>query len=185
MNHTITTANGATLDLDNPTIDAIDIEAIMYQLAHECRWAGNVKTFYSVLQHSSLVAQNIKNPALRIYGFVHDFGEAFTRDLPTPLKQWLVLQGADVLALERKILKLVYKRLKLKSPGPQIAKIVDEADKRAMITETRDVVRNAPTLRQPTPHPFNQIIKPQAPLIALEKAQPIFETCLRQYREAA
>lgn len=143
MNHTITTANGATLDLDNPTIDAIDIEAIMYQLAHECRWAGNVKTFYSVLQHSSLVAQNIKNPALRIYGFVHDFGEAFTRDLPTPLKQWLVLQGADVLAFERKILKLVYKRLKLKSPGSQIAKTVDEADKRAMITESHDVVRNA------------------------------------------
>lgn len=185
MHHILTTAAPIPLDFDNLSLEAIDIDAIMHQLAHECRWAGNVYNFYSVLQHSCFVAQNIKHPALRIYGFVHDFAEAFTRDLPTPFKHWLVIQGADVLALERKILNLVYKRLKLKKPTAQIARIVDEADKRAWATEVRDIVKNPPALQGTQPLPFGQLIKPQVPLVALEKAKPIFDACMQQYREAS
>lgn len=185
MNHILTTAAPYPLGFDNPLLEAINTDAIIYQLAHECRWAGNVHSFYSVLQHSCVVALNIKNPAWRIYGFVHDFAEAFTRDLPTPFKHWLVMQGADVLALERKILNLVYKRLKLKRPTREIARIVHEADQRAWATEIRDVVKNPPALHGVQPLPFGQIIKPRTPLIALEKAQPVFQTCMQQYRVAS
>ncbi|MGJ8529663.1 hypothetical protein [Maritalea sp.] len=184
MNHIVTTAAGKSFDYDDPKLDAIDINAIMYQLSNECRWAGNVHNFYSVLQHSCLVAQNINIPALRIYGFVHDFGEAFVRDLPTPFKHWLLFEGADVVALERQILKLVYKRLGIAQPQAPISKMIDEADKRAMITEIRDVVKQPPKLAGPQPKPFPQIIRPQPPIMALEKAVPIFQACLKAHKEA-
>lgn len=136
------TASGATFDFDNPLPAMIDRRALAWQLSLEGRWANNLYFPYSVAQHSLLVATLIEDPAARIYGLLHDAAEAFTRDLPTPFKLWLLNQGADVPALERRILgQAVFPYFQLPPPTSAIAKAVDHADAVALATEYRDVVK--------------------------------------------
>lgn len=134
------TAAGASFDFADPRPEMIDPRALAWQLSGEGRWANNTWFHLSVAQHSLMVARALP-PAWRIYGLLHDAAEAFTRDLSTPFKLWLVSSGADVLALERRILGAVWARFELAAPSAEIAKAVDEADARALATEYRDVVR--------------------------------------------
>lgn len=136
------TAAGLCFDFDNPRPEMIEPRALAWQLSGEGRWANNTHWHLSVAQHSLLVAHAIKNPAHRIYGLLHDAAEAFTRDLPTPFKLWLASQGADVVALERRILQqAVLPHFGLAPMTAEIAEAVDVADARALATEYRDVVR--------------------------------------------
>lgn len=135
------TPTGACFDFDNPRPEMIHARALAWSLSGEGRWANNTHWPMSVAQHSLLVAHAIRQPAWRIYGLLHDAAEAFTRDLPTPFKHWLVMRGADVMALERRILcEAVYPHFELPTPTAEIAAAVDEADARALATEYRDAV---------------------------------------------
>lgn len=135
------TPTGACFDFADPRPEMIHARGLAWSLSGEGRWANNTLWPLSVAQHSLMVAHAIRTPAWRIYGLLHDAAEAFTRDLPTPLKHWLVMQGADVMALERRILcNAVYPHFGLPTPTAEIAAAVDEADARALATEYRDAV---------------------------------------------
>lgn len=61
------------------------IEDIAWSLAHQCRYNGHTKLFYSVATHSILVAWFL--PAhLKLEGLLHDASEAYLSDLPSPIK---------------------------------------------------------------------------------------------------
>lgn len=77
--------SGAMFDYDNPSASEVRIEDIAGALSKVCRFAGHIPQFYSVAQHaintSRIVTQEHAFTAL-----LHDTAEAFTNDLPTPLK---------------------------------------------------------------------------------------------------
>lgn len=72
------------------TPEMVDLEDIAHSLSLLCRYNGHCRTFYSVAEHSILLSHWIeetygdRNLALR--ALLHDGTEAYTGDLPTPLK---------------------------------------------------------------------------------------------------
>jgi uncharacterized protein len=80
-----TTQTGKLINLRKPTEDTIEICDIASALSLICRFGGHVSRFYSVAQHSLLVAalapDDLKQEAL-----MHDASEAYLSDVIKPLK---------------------------------------------------------------------------------------------------
>jgi len=68
-----------------PHIDRVAIEDIAHGLAYQCRFNGQTKTFYSIAQHSLIVASLVP-PPLRLAALLHDAAEAYLGDMVKPLK---------------------------------------------------------------------------------------------------
>jgi hypothetical protein len=83
----IQTYTGKKFYLTDPTPDMVCLEDIAHALSMQCRFAGHTKQFYSVAQHSILVANLITEDELKIYGLLHDASETYLVDIPKPLKQ--------------------------------------------------------------------------------------------------
>ena len=83
--HWISLLSGAKFNYNKPEESDVTIDDIATALSNICRFSGHLPTFYSVAQHlvnaSRLVPQEYAFDAL-----MHDTAEAFTNDLPTPLK---------------------------------------------------------------------------------------------------
>ena len=87
----IETATGEFLNYDEPTPEDIFIQDIARGLTYQPRFMGQTKFFYSVAQHSILVATIIGDEGGHLgqveAGLLHDAHEAYIGDCPTPLKR--------------------------------------------------------------------------------------------------
>lgn len=72
----------------DPRSEEVDIKDIAHALAHQCRYAGHCNAFYSVAQHSVLVAQAVPEE-IRLEALLHDASEAYLVDVPRPVKRFL------------------------------------------------------------------------------------------------
>lgn len=71
-----------------PDADTIVIEDIAHALSQICRYAGHTERFYSVAEHSVLIAQHLVSPReWKLAALLHDASEAYLGDIPRPLKQ--------------------------------------------------------------------------------------------------
>lgn len=74
----------------DPTPFDVCIEDIAHALSRQCRFAGHVKDFYSVAEHSIWTAYVLEvtghDSRTQLWGLMHDASEAYLVDLPTPLK---------------------------------------------------------------------------------------------------
>lgn len=81
----ISLLSGGRFNYNKPEESDVTIEDIASALSNVCRFSGHLPRFYSVAQHcvnaSRLVPEDLTFTAL-----MHDTAEAFTNDLPTPLK---------------------------------------------------------------------------------------------------
>lgn len=96
--HWIPTYSGVRFYPLDPRPEEVRIEDIAHALSHICRYGGHVPTFYSVAQHSVLVARCTERllgvrgyrgqrlAAGAAYALLHDAGEAYVGDLVQPLK---------------------------------------------------------------------------------------------------
>ena len=84
----VSTKSGRRVALLNPSPSQIVIGDIAHGLAHQCRFNGQTSKFYSVAQHSVLVA-SILPRELRLAGLLHDASEAYLGDVVQPLKDLL------------------------------------------------------------------------------------------------
>lgn len=131
------TVSGKQFFPDQPTVDLIDIEDIAHALSNICRFAGHVSSFYSVAQHSVIVAGIVKDLGGtrhdQIWGLLHDATEAYLTDIPTPVKILL----KDFGPLEDKLHLCISKKFGLSEEMPEIVK---RADVIALATEARDLM---------------------------------------------
>ncbi|WP_407605347.1 NAD(P)-binding domain-containing protein, partial [Pseudomonas aeruginosa] len=84
-----------------PHIDKVAIEDIAHGLAYQCRFNGQTQVFYSIAQHSLIVASLVP-PPLRLAALLHDAAEAYLGDMVKPLKVLL----PEFAALEDKVNKM-------------------------------------------------------------------------------
>lgn len=146
------TASGRSVRLLRPDADSISIRDIAAHLSKICRFAGATQSFYSVAQHSILVSNLMANygPEAQLYGLLHDASEAYTGDIPQPVKALLnaaVGLGSEWLPLRDLFTGLdeaILTRVGLPFPVPQnLRHALHHADMRAMATERRDLLSEA------------------------------------------
>lgn len=120
----------------DPRPDEIDPEDIAHALSMLCRFGGHCLRFYSVAEHSVLLARACA-PENRLWALLHDASEAYLVDIPRPLKPFLVgYQEA-----EGKIMAAVCERFGLSGPMPQEVK---DLDTRILTDERRQNMAPAP-----------------------------------------
>jgi len=106
----------------DPRADEIAIEDIAHSLSMRCRYGGHSKRFYSVAEHCVLVSHYV--PAdMALWGLLHDAAEAFSADVPRPLKRSL----PDWKPMEARIMFAVCERFGLSVIEPGGVKYVDYA----------------------------------------------------------
>jgi len=84
----ITTLSGLHFDFENPHPSMIAVADIATALSNICRFGGQIVNYYSVAQHSVLVAQMLPI-RLKMPGLLHDATEAYMGDVVSPLKNLL------------------------------------------------------------------------------------------------
>jgi hypothetical protein len=76
----------------DPRPHEVYIEDIAHSLSLQCRYAGHCIKFYSVAEHSVLIARHLaatRAPEVAFAGLLHDAPEAYCVDIPRPLKPYL------------------------------------------------------------------------------------------------
>ena len=84
-------------NLESPTPDMVDVRDVALGLSRQARYNGFTNGFYSVAEHSILLAawlmKEKKNPELAMLGLLHDASEAYIGDLVTPIKVFMPQYG--------------------------------------------------------------------------------------------
>ena len=128
---TITLASGRLFDFLDPHGSDFDIYDIAHGLAHICRYAGQCRAFYSVAEHSILVADTVEEFAYE--ALLHDAAEAFIGDVTRPFKQLLPEYRRIEAAVEGAIIERFGMDRRFK-------KIVKHADLRVLAAEQAQVM---------------------------------------------
>jgi uncharacterized protein len=106
----------------DPRPDEVFVADIAHALSMKCRWGGHSKRFYSVAEHSVLISFHVPSH-VALWGLLHDAAEAYSADIPSPLKQNLT--GWQ--PMEDRIMEAVCVRFNLPMTEPAIVKSFDIA----------------------------------------------------------
>jgi hypothetical protein len=101
------TFTGKMFNILNPKVESVNILDIAHGLSLICRYTGQCREFYSVAEHSILVADLCKNesPELQMRALLHDAAEAYLGDFPGPAKKFFPKLKAIEALIEDTILK--------------------------------------------------------------------------------
>ncbi len=171
----IQTHSGIRVPLLDPKPEHILIEDIGWALSMQCRYAGHCKQFYSVAEHSMLVA-DICPPGLKFEALLHDAAEAYILDLPSPLKA--LLQGYK--AIEYKFEVAIREAFGLGEELRLRKSVIKDADYIAMATEVRLLMRGAEDWEK------LKNVEPQGSILAMQPfdAYTVFIEKFTEYKEA-
>lgn len=121
------------IDLIHPTMEQISITDIFHSLSNLCRFNGACSEFYSVAQHSCMVAVVVE-PELQLSALLHDAAEAYIGDIATPLKRMLPMARE----IEDRILDVIDKKFNVQTRHPAIKQAdqtVFECEMAALMSE--------------------------------------------------
>ena len=117
-------------------IDRVHLEDIAHGLAYQCRFNGQTSEFYSIAQHSLMVADivSLQHPELRLAALLHDASEAYLGDVVKPLKALL----PNYKDIEHRVEEIIAENFSISDKifNPLIKK----ADMIALATEKRDLM---------------------------------------------
>ena len=155
-NYWMQTFSGRKIEIENPDATEIDVEDIAHHLSHICRFQGATTEFYSVAQHSCLVAAIVPSH-LRLQALLHDAAEAYLGDLIYPVKRTI---GAPYVDLEDRFEVAIAQRFGLPClMTPEIK----HADRVALATEQRDVMNRSHHVWNKLPDPLPETLRPMPP----------------------
>ena len=129
MGDWVRTVSGREFYFEDPLLEDIYFEDIARGLSNICRFGGQVPRFYSVAQHSCLVAYLLPKE-LKLWGMLHDAAEAYVGDMVRPLKYHHGM--VEYRAIERLIMSAIADHFELSWPMPQEVKV---ADTQALLAE--------------------------------------------------
>lgn len=121
-------ASGLLININNPTVDMICIDDVASALSKICRFGGHSNDFYSVAQHSVIVAKLAPGYLCR-EALLHDATEAYLGDVIKPLKNIL---GAAYEDIEARFMDIICKKFDL---SPLRLLEVKQYDKQALSLE--------------------------------------------------
>lgn len=158
--------SGSILTYSGKFINPLEVEPediglydIAHALANLCRYNGHVDYFYSVAQHSVIVAQQFEEKSnVRKWALFHDASEAYLGDVVAPLKY--CGHYDFYLEAEEKLMEAVAIRFGLEGEMPNS---VDYVDKKLRGAEMRDLKNYFPEESQDT---YEFSIKPWLPAYA-------------------
>jgi hypothetical protein len=144
----IATASRDYFDFVNVQSNRVEVIDIAVGLSNCCRYAGQVSRmthdgpvpiFYSVAQHSVMVADMVRwlggGVAEQLQGLVHDAAEAFIHDVTGPLKKLL----PEYRVIEERVHNDLMRRLRV---NPVLTPRVKQADVLALAVEKRWLWQN-------------------------------------------
>jgi 5'-deoxynucleotidase YfbR-like HD superfamily hydrolase len=103
----IQTYTGRAFYIKDPSPEDIDIEDIGHALSNLCRFTGHARRFYSVAEHSVLVALHVADRGLplpaQFAALMHDATEAYLGDVSRPLKHAIAGYKEMEAAVERAV----------------------------------------------------------------------------------
>lgn len=153
--------SGAQFNYNRPEESGVTLDDLASALSNICRFSGHLPCFYSVAQH--LVNTSYLVPAEFAFdALMHDTAEAFTNDLPTPLK-WAFPIFKE---LEVKIESAMAAKFGFRYPYPDEVKI---ADTQMLILEKLYVKQDD----SPWPHYEGIKVDHLVDLVDLKPWQPI------------
>jgi len=159
----IQTWSGLRFSPLEPDPAAIEIEDIAHALANSCRFGGHCSAFYSIAQHSCLVADAAgADRETALHALLHDASEAYLGDLPHPLKHRSPL-GVLYREIEEPLQAAILERFGLVGVAPAVVK---ELDRAALATERAALMRVADDAWWPEldgVEPFDVVIDPWPP----------------------
>lgn len=149
------TSRGRALDLLEPQPDDVDLDEIATALGNQCRYAGCVRRFYSVAEHSWHIAAWLNSYGVQrevvLGGLLHDAAEAYTGDLIWPVQQvlWQAAPSAKLAwrGMQQRLETLIAVEVGIK-PAWLHHSLVREADERILLDE------RAALLPTPGPRPW-------------------------------
>jgi hypothetical protein len=114
----------------DPHESEVELLDIAWALAHQCRYNGHGRFFYSVAEHSVLMALHFGATQIGQCALLHDASEAYLGDCVRPLKRSLP-QFAEI---ERAVEMAIERRFRV--PPPSTVKDADNA----ILTDERNVL---------------------------------------------
>ncbi len=136
------------LKLDYEDIDIIDIA---HHLSLICRFNGACKEFYSVAQHSVLVANLVSRNDM-LAALLHDASEAYMADVIRPIKYSI----PELQKIESRIEVRILAKFGCSGAGWEAIK---RADNIALATEGRDLMKRVDGWYLPEP-PQEEVVEP-------------------------
>jgi hypothetical protein len=128
----ILTRLGKKFDLLEPSASMVEPADIAHALSMQCRLNGHTRVFYSVAQHSFLVADLVPEQ-YQLEALLHDAAEAYVGDLVSPLKDVL----PEYRQIEHHVWHAICSRFDI---DPVLPPCVHDADLVALATERRDLM---------------------------------------------
>lgn len=134
------TYSGLMFHPRDPRPEDVEPNDIAHGLSLVCRFGGQCTDFYSVAQHSVLVARFVERIGgtlmEQFWGLLHDASEAYIGDVIWPVKQAAEMRGYK--AIEARVMGAICKRFRIPIVQPAIVK---HADLVLLATEKRDLMR--------------------------------------------
>ena len=122
-------------------VEDVEITDIAHSLSMQCRYAGHCIRFYSVAEHSVIIAQWLLDQGygadVALCGLLHDSTEAYLVDLPRPVK-------ADMQRYKQAEIQLWRIIAEVLDLPEELPAIVHEADDRILADEIAQNMRWMP-----------------------------------------
>jgi uncharacterized protein len=108
---TTLTLSGVHFNITDNTTWKFNQTDITYGLTNICRFGGQLKSHYSVAEHSQRVANTLKEwgtpPDVQLLGLLHDATEAYMLDIPSPWKQHVKIKNRLYTEIEHEMMKAI------------------------------------------------------------------------------
>lgn len=131
----IQTYTGGMFHPMNPRADELRLADISAGLSKVCRFAGQCIKFYSVAEHSVLMAE-VASKGNQLTALMHDASEAYLTDVPRPIKRCLT----GYAGMEHRLMQVIADKYKTLWPLPPEVKQLDNQ----ILTDEREQNMAAP-----------------------------------------